>query len=976
MSLSGHDFPKVFEALHGYPPFLWQMRLLETVIDNGWPDTLGAPTGAGKTAVLDIALFHLALDAGKANRQAPRRIVFAVDRRIVVDQAYERAKEIRNKLSNAKDDGLADFAAALRTLGGTDEPLHVEELRGGMPREDDWARNPAQPTILCTTIDQLGSRLLFRGYGVSPGMAPIHAGLLGEDALLLLDEAHLSTAFCETLEHVRRRRLVPQGLGLPWSTCMLSATPRHEGASVFALNDQERSEDAIRARLQRAKHVELRRCDADAGTQEHLAALVAGAQELAGRCRNGATVAIVVNRVALARAVFEALKTDERVLLMGRVRPLERDRLVEKHQTRLFADKRIAADADSGPFFVVGTQCIEAGADFDFDALVTQIAPLDALSQRFGRLNRLGKDRPTPGLIIAARNELSAKARDTLYADRLKLTWDWLDSRATVAGKTKAIDMAPDALRALIEVDRDTANACGAEALSAPLLRATDVTFLSTTNPTPYPDPCLALFLHGNAQSSPDVSIVWRADLPEFEALPPDQQNDVAREILSCLPPRSGEALRVPIWAAQSWLLKHTNIAGEVTDAEGEATPDQDPQNRGEGWAVCWHGPGAGDTKWIMVRDAKPGDVLVVPAVYGGCDEYGWAPESETTVTDLADAAAAPYASRRLALRLHPSLWLQSSVREHTWQGAWPDIQAAAEAGPRAVIGRLVAVIGALEGISADASAAQSPQIEAFRALSAVATKLRAARAELIYPYSPGADGQMSGVVVIARSGIGAGEPGGTASTEDESASGFGPEEIELDTHQRLVAAEARRFAELAGLTPRLRAAISFAALHHDDGKADPRFQAWLSGQDAPPGMLLAKSGRYRGAAREWAARQDAGVPPQWRHEVLSVHATIPILPETDDEFDPDLALYLIGSHHGQGRPFFAHHDPWDAHGHAPRGVRLPVGPGPERLDFDFRGNDWPGLFALLRERYGAWGLAFLEAIIRLADHRVSERKQ
>ena len=74
-----------------------------------WPEAIALPTASGKTACMDVALFALAFQALRLETgqpiTAPRRIFFVVDRRVIVDEAYERARRLAD---GTRVSGFAD----------------------------------------------------------------------------------------------------------------------------------------------------------------------------------------------------------------------------------------------------------------------------------------------------------------------------------------------------------------------------------------------------------------------------------------------------------------------------------------------------------------------------------------------------------------------------------------------------------------------------------------------------------------------------------------------------------------------------------------------------------------------------------------------------------------------------------------------------------------------------------------------------
>ncbi len=215
----------------------------------------------------------------------------------------------------------------------------------------------------------------------------------------------------------------------------------------------------------------------------------------------------------------------------------------------------------------------------------------------------------------------------------------------------------------------------------------------------------------------------------------------------------------------------------------------------------------------------------------------------------------------------------------------------------------------------------------------------------------------------------------------DSSESSLVDVEVTLSAHQEGVGSVASGFAERLGMSGDLAADLRFAAEWHDSGKADPRFQRWLHGGSEFKALVQAEP-LAKGKARQSSplarrlARERTGYPKGGRHEVMSV-----ALMESNSEQlaayagDWRLVLHLIAGHHGHCRPlapFVPDLNPVE--------VKFSRGEfaccassahGLARLDSGIADRFWQ-----LVRAYGWWGLAWLEALLRLADQRQSESEQ
>ena len=591
------DFENAFQALTGHWPFPWQRRLFEEHLSCGrLSPALDIPTGLGKTAVM--AVWLLARAAGAA---LPRRLVYVVDRRAVVDQATDFAERLRNAFE--EDERLETVR---RALDLSDRPLPISTLRGRHADNREWMADPAAPAIVVGTVDMVGSRLLFEGYGLSRRMRPYAAGLLGCDTLVVLDEAHLSRPFERLLQAIHKGQCMPpsgapnsgvsvfagpaarNGIPPPLRVLSLSATLGLDAdMKPFRLDDDDRSNRIVRTRLESRKSLTVENLASGSNLDQTLAerawqmmqAETPAAEKALG-------VAVYCARRADAEKVADSLrkrsgKEEPRpkvILFVGGRRVHEREEAAEelKEHGLIGGDEA----ARSVPVFLVATSAGEVGVDLDADHMVCDLVAWERMVQRLGRVNRRGAG--AARVLVIDQGPPDGKKADEHAAARHEAVRALLEALppdeagGRQAGPAALVSLAAHPAQRDERIAAATTRMPLYPALTRPLVDAWAMTSLRKHAGRPEVAPWLRGWVEDD---EPQTAVVWRQYLPlRFPAQGGEAEAQAEREVrafFAAAPPQTVELLETETWRVVEWLKKRARK--HLAELKKAAAPPAEP---------------------------------------------------------------------------------------------------------------------------------------------------------------------------------------------------------------------------------------------------------------------------------------------------------------------------------------------------------------------------------------------------------------
>lgn len=1058
------EFIRFSRIVHGdsssvsnYEPYPWQIRLAQQVAATGrWPGRIVAPTGSGKTCVVDVHLFVQALAGLNRAAVAPRRLALIVNRRALVDSQFEYAQRLVVRLEESAAVGNAaakEYLDGLRRRGqaSSSAPVDVKDtprpavqvvnLRGGQAVKDpataSWRQWPDLVSILCFTPEMFGSRLLFRGYGVGRGARPIEAGLLARDTVAIIDEAHLSRQLTLTAQQVPRiEALAEIKLPLvPLQTVISTATPQDadkaggadggcesRSEQTLAMDDAVEviesdlfNNEHLRERLRSPKP--LRLVNLPSGLQKKNGMNQFVQEVIALRSETSGTVGVVVNTVAAAMEVTRRLRSEKPdgdvVQIVGRLRPYDRAKIQHDHKG-LFSSV-----GDSRVAFVVGTQTLEVGLDIGFSGMVTELAPGDALAQRAGRVNRFAKY-PQGPIVVAvqpeeSRNQTSKKGRfgGSIYtSEDLQDAVEWLKE---IQAKEPEEGLSPW-VTARIHPPHSTA----LQRLILQRLEWWDVETLAASAEDPAAEQQIA-------KAGPATLDVWlRDDLDEYRTagvavrdhLP--QSDGLAARLLEIIPPLQEEVAQIPVGQLYEFAKGLDNKAVGESISDDENSDEETMGSHARAFVIH---PDQRPELVSSVSSFGEGDVVVLSAQTPAFDQGVFSPEGKERLedgqSDVLDKVLESRVAemRRLDLQRTegaplaaedsiPTFWAVRVVvpaahlnnsgavirpraigaedlsREEVWElaDALRQLQIAplhdnlseTSSGTSLEEAPRQAFLTWLESHPWPAAELEEPitgsSLDDLRRLAAGDSRQCDVLTSIVMNEKStveylGADDEDDEYMIVFTSNV-------VAPDDDfrQVSTSSRTGRVLLADHELSVGTRAYDIASAVGLED-ITNQLEQAGLLHDQGKTDDRFQRLLRHTyrlltEQEHQNPLAKSG-FSSPAFERSFRHQVHLVG-WRHEQRSAAEAWLQLANAEPSVR-DLVARLVGTTHGHGLNSFPHGSKTLIPTDEPVSQELRTATA-ELFDC----GEWESVVERTQRRFGLWGIAYLEAILRAADVQIS----
>ena len=348
-----------------------------------------APMGEGKT---EAALFAATKIMKLSNKNG---LYIALPTSATSNQMYDRVETLFRK-HNIPKSRLLHSAAWLRD----DQSEQYEVQSEDQQNFAEWLA-PLRRGLLSQnavgTIDQVMSSVLLLKYSV--------LRLLGlTNKVLILDEIHAYDAYMSTIIE----RLLEWCRALDIPVIMMSATlPETKKESFFRVYDANLTEKAevaypLVTTISQNGSLELHPIEKsymNLTYYYHLVTSLGDSEAISdlaiAKILYGGCVCVLLNTVKSAQDVYKKVKSkiqsDTQVYLFHARFPAGKRVIIEENCVELFG-KNIEKRPKKA--ILVCTQVVEQSLDVDFDAMITEIAPIDLLLQRSGRVHRHTRERP------------------------------------------------------------------------------------------------------------------------------------------------------------------------------------------------------------------------------------------------------------------------------------------------------------------------------------------------------------------------------------------------------------------------------------------------------------------------------------------------------------------------------------------------------------------------------------------------------